>query len=89
MTFSHYVIARMINTPMYRGPRVVADLPDVQPGTSIRLEFTEDGWVNRGVLHAGLAHVYDSTDALIHVARTWVDAPSTETNETDRTEDPC
>ena len=51
-----------------------ADLPEIRVGTSIRLERTETGWMWKP-LKAGLAHVFDRTDAQFHGARTWVDAP--------------
>lgn len=53
-------------------PRVDLELPDVPVGTSIRLERTEDGWVNRGVLSPLYGWEYPVV---------WVSAPSTETNE--------
>jgi hypothetical protein len=85
MTAPRYVIAEV--------PRCACDpecdllqegdddlLPVVPVGTSIRLEFTADGWVNRGELLRATVH---------RASVAWVDAPGTETTETDRTEDPC
>ncbi len=73
--------------------RVVADLPDVPPGTSIRLERTAEGWVDRGALRIDNCDCGRTDDDRGHHFfcswKSWVEAPSTETNETDRTEDQC
>ena len=45
MTEPRYVIAKDVDVV-----RVEVELPSVPVGTSIRLEFTEDGWVDRGAL---------------------------------------
>ena len=76
MTAPRYVIAEL---KTFDGQQVLTAyrdglcvLPDVPVGTSIRLERTEDGWTDRGVLRPYRRSVFDDM---------WVDAPSTETNE--------
>jgi hypothetical protein len=56
------------------------DLPVVPVGTSIRLEFTEDGWVDRGRLTQFGPRLLSPEDRK-KFPRMWVDGPSTETTE--------
>lgn len=70
----------------------VLDLPTVPVGTSIRLEFTEDGWVARGTLRGTCARCgceqehhegrkcWVCNDFCIY-RPAWVDAPSTEASD--------
>jgi hypothetical protein len=77
MTAPRYAVC-VFDTTALKWPEYhpVAHLPSVPVGTSIRLEFTADGWVDRG----RLLRCPVCTDRQVTPTH-WVDAPSTETTE--------